>query len=647
MFGLDTPIAKGKRKLTRRVFLLGGMQLAMGGLIGYRLVQLQAWNADDFQELAETNRIGFGLIPPERGLIIDRKGLLLAQNEQEYWVTFVPEETHQKRETLQKVSQIIALSDQEIEEILQKIDQRPSFIPILLKEKVSWDKITKLAVNGPALPGIYSGFGFARYYPQGNSLSHLIGYVGSPSLDEIETNSDLKSLLSHPNFKIGKVGIEKAFDWELRGTPGNKKFEVNSSGRKGKVLASNDPISGKNIQLTLDAKLHEYTQLVLGDEVASVFIMDLEKGDVLVSASKPTFDPNLFSGGISSSDYQRYLENIYSPFFNRPLAGQYAPGSTFKMITLLAALESGLIDEDFTFYCNGSHEITGGVFHCWNPKGHGTVGIKKSLKESCDVFYYRLAEIIGIERIAEMARRFGFGSKPELPIPDLSSGLVPDHKWKEANIGQSWVIGDTMNAAIGQGYVLASTAQIGLMLGRLITNRKIIPRIVISKDGKEEKINEWEPMGISEKNLNLVLEGMVAALNEQKGTAYDARTTDSNFLIAGKTGTSQVRRITAREREAGVTKNSDLPWEQRDHAIFCCYGPIQTPRYVASLIVEHGGSGSRVAAPLGRELIMRTFYDALPPLKAYPAEIRSQIIEMRLNFGINPEPPKSSTNSRA
>ncbi|MYG41832.1 MAG: penicillin-binding protein 2, partial [Rhodobacteraceae bacterium] len=633
--------------LTRRVFLLGGIQLAIGGLIGYRLVELQAWDTDDFQELAETNRIGFGLIPPERGLIVDRKGLLLAQNEQEYWVTFVPEETRHRRETLQKASQIIALSDEEIEDILQEIDQKPSFIPILLKENVTWDKITELSVNGPALPGIYTGFGSVRYYPQGNSLSHLIGYVGSPSLVEIEANSDLKSLLSHPNFKIGKVGIEKAFDLELRGTPGNKKFEVNSSGRKVKVLTSNNPVSGKNIQLTLDAKLQEYTQLVLGNEVASVFIMDLEKGDVLVSASKPTFDPNLFSGGISSSDYQAYLENIYSPFFNRPLAGQYAPGSTFKMITLLAALESGLINENFTFYCNGSYEIADGVFHCWNPKGHGTVGVKKSLKESCDVFYYRLAEIIGIERIAEMARRFGFGSKPELPIPDLSSGLVPDREWKEANIGQGWVVGDTMNAAIGQGFVLASTAQIGLMLARLITNKKVMPRIVISKDGKEENVAEWESMGISEKNLNLVLEGMAAVLNEQKGTAYDARTTDNDFLIAGKTGTSQVRRITVQEREVGVTRNIDLPWEQRDHAIFCCYGPIQKPRYVASLIVEHGGSGSRVAAPIGRELIMRTFYDALPPLRAYPAEIRSQIIEMRLNFGINPEPPKPSANSRA
>ncbi|MYG09527.1 MAG: penicillin-binding protein 2 [Rhodobacteraceae bacterium] len=647
MFGLDTPNAKGKRNLNRRVFLLGGIQLAIGGLISYRLVELQAWDTDDFQELAETNRIGFGLIPPERGLIVDRKGLLLAQNEQEYWVTFVPEETPQKRETLQKVSQIISLSDQEIEEILQKIDQKPSFIPILLKEKVTWDKITELSVNSPALPGIYSGFGSVRHYPQGNSLSHLIGYVGSPSSIEIEANTDFQSLLSYPNFKIGKVGIEKAFDLELRGRPGNNKFEVNSSGRKIKVLASNDSVSGKNIQLTLDAELQEYTQLVLGDEVASVFIMDLEKGDVLVSASKPTFDPNLLSGGISSSDYQAYLENIYSPFFNRPLSGQYAPGSTFKIITLLAALESGLIDEDFTFYCNGSYEIAGGVFHCWNPKGHGTVGVKKSLKESCDVFYYRLAEIIGIERIAEMARRFGFGSKPELPIPDLSSGLVPDHEWKMANIGQGWVVGDTMNAAIGQGFVLASTAQIGLMLARLITNKKVLPRIVISKDGKEERVPEWEPMGISEKNLNLVLEGLVAALNEQKGTAFDARTIDDNFLIAGKTGTSQVRRITAQEREVGVTRNIDLPWEQRDHAIYCCYGPVQKPRYVASLIVEHGGSGSRVAAPIGRELIMRTFYDALPPLRAYPAEIRSQIIEMRLNFGINPEPPKPSANSRA
>ncbi len=647
MFGLDTPIAKGKKKLTRRVFLLGGIQLAIGGAIGYRLVQLQAFDTEDFQQLAETNRIGFGLIPPERGLIADRNGILLAQNEQDYWVTFIPEETQKKRETLEKVSQIIYLSDEEINGILQTIDQKPSFIPILLKEQVTWDQIAELSVNGPALPGIYTGFGSVRYYPHGISLSHLLGYVGTPSTAEIEENRGFESLLVHPNFKIGKIGIEKSFDLELRGTPGSRKFEINSSGRKVKVLESNKPTPGKNIQLTLDARLQDYTQLVFGHEVASAFVMDLEKGDVLVSASTPTFDPNLFAGGISTEDYQSYLDNIYAPFFNRPLAGQYAPGSTFKMITLLAALESGLIDENFTFYCNGAYESGDREFNCWLSGGHGTVGIKKSLKESCDVFYYRLAEIIGIERISQMARKFGFGTKPDLPVSDVSSGLIPDQAWKRTELDANWVIGDTLNSAIGQGFVLASTAQIGVMMARLITNKMVMPRLVKSIDGREEKVREWAAMEVSERNLSLVLEGMEAVLNEQKGTAFDSRTIDKDFLIAGKTGTSQVRKISVQERDEGIKKNFELPWEQRDHSIFCCYGPIQKPKYVVSVIVEHGGSGSEVAAPIGREILMRAYYGQLPPLRAYPPEIRSEIIEMRLNFGIKPQPTKPSEKTQA
>lgn len=647
MFDLDTPIAKGRRKLTRRVFLLGGVQLVIGGAIGYRLVELQAFDTENFQQLAENNRIGFGLIPPERGLIADRNGVLLAQNEREYWVTFVPEETQKKRETLEKVSQIIFLSEKEINEILYAIDQKPSFIPILLKEQVTWDQIAEISVNGPALPGIYAGFGSVRNYPQGNSLSHLLGYVGTPSLEEIEANKGFESLLVHPNFKIGKIGLEKSFDFELRGTPGSRKYEVNSSGRKVKVLDSNAPIHGKNIQLTLDAKLQEYSQLVFGNEVASAFVMDLENGDVLVSASKPTFDPNLFVGGISADDYQSYLDNTYAPFFNRALVGQYAPGSTFKMITLLAALENGLIDEDFTFYCNGSHEIGEREFHCWLSGGHGMVGIKKSLKESCDVFYYRLAEIVGIDKISQMARKFGFGTSPDLPISDVRSGLIPDQEWKRKELDASWVIGDTLNSAIGQGFVLASTAQLALMIARLVTNRMVTPRLIISKDGIEEKVREWTPMGISERNLSLVLEGMEAVINEQKGTAFDSRTIDKDFLIGGKTGTSQVRKITIQEREEGVKKNFELPWEQRDHSIVCCYGPIQKPKYVASVIVEHGGSGSEIAAPIGRELLMRAYYNQLPPLRAYPPEIRSEIIEMRLNFGIKPEPFRPSEQTQA
>ena len=647
MFGLDSPIAKGQRKLTRRVFLLGSIQLAIGGAIGYRLVQLQALDTEGFQQLAENNRIGFDLIPPERGLIADRNGILLAQNEQEYWVTFVPEEAQKKRETLKKVAQIIYLSDDEINEILLTIDQKPAFIPILLKEKVTWEQISELSVNGPALPGIYTGFGSVRYYSHGNSLSHLLGYVGTPSTAEIEEHRGFESLLVHPNFKIGKIGIEKSFDQALRGNPGSRKFEINSSGRKVNVLASNKPTPGQNIQLTLDAKLQDYTQLVIGQEVASAFVMDLEKGDVLVAASKPSFDPNLFAGGISEQDYQSYLDNTYAPFFNRPLAGQYSPGSTFKMITLLAALESGLIDESFTFYCNGAHEVGDRKFNCWNAGGHGTVGINKSLKESCDVFYYRLAEIVGIERISQMARKFGFGSRPDLPLTDVSSGLIPDQAWKRDELGSNWVIGDTLNSAIGQGFVLASTAQIGIMLARLITNRKISPRLVKSIDGREEKVSEWTTMGITEENLNMVLTGMESVMNEQRGTAFASRTIDKNFLIGGKTGTSQVRRISVRERQEGVRKNFELPWEQRDHSIFCCYGPIQKPKYVVSVIVEHGGSGSQVAAPIGREILMRTYYNQLPPLGAYPPEIRSDIIEMRLNYGLKPEPNQPTEETQA
>ena len=612
-----------------------------------RLFQLQILESHVYRDLAEDNRIDVRLLPPRRGIIYDRNGTPIALNSPNYSINIVAEEAGDLAKAFGKLSAIIPMSDRHIMEKIAEIGERPEFLPVTVAENVTWRQVAAVSANSPALPGISADVGTTRFYPFGHEFAHLVGYVGRVSAKDREDAKNEDPLLDLPQFEIGKIGVEKQLDRELRGQSGTRKIEVNVDGRVIRELERTNPQRGTNLQISIDSRLQNYMFARLGSNPASAVLLDLRDGTILASASTPTFDPNPFVTGITQSAFNELNENKFSPFLNRTLQGAYPPGSTFKMVTALAALNQGLIDKDQTFFCNGEFEASGRTFHCWREGGHGNVNLQKSLAESCDVYYYKLGQLVGIEKITEMARRLGLGVRPNLPVPNIKQGLTPTKEWKQLARGASWVIGDTLNAAIGQGFVLASTMQIAIMVARLATSREYEPRLLMSKEGVRVEPSEFKPLALPDEHLDIIRESMFGAINGKKGTAYEARAADESFLIAGKTGTSQVRAITPEERRIGLVKNEDLPWEQRDHALFCGYGPHDNPKFAVSVIVEHGGSGSEAAAPIGRDLLMRAHYGTVPPLEAYPKEFHSKIAKEQKELQLRSTDPSGPERIRA
>ena len=428
-----------------------------------------------------------------------------------------------------------------------------------------------------------------------------------------------------PRFQIGKVGVETKLEPLLRGKAGAKRVEVNAAGRVMRELDRQEGTRGSDVQLTVDAALQGYVQARLSKESASAVIIDCDTGDLLACASAPSFDPNLFVRGISQADYGALTGNKYRPLASKTVQGLYPPGSTFKMITAMAALEAGLIGPDETAYCPGHLTVSGRRFHCWKRAGHGWVDLQDSLKKSCDVYYYDLAIKVGIEKISAMARRFGLGVRYDVPMSAVAEGLAPTMAWKQTFHGQPWRVGDTVNSSIGQGFLLASPLQLAVMSARIATGRSVTPRLVKSIDGVEQPSGGGESIGVNENNLRKMRRAMYAVVNDRRGTAYRSRIIDEEMRMAGKTGTSQVRNITAAERRAGVIRNEDLPWERRDHALFVNFAPFDKPKIAVSVIVEHGGGGSKAAAPIARDITLQALYGGPPPLEAYPAKDREQI----------------------
>ncbi|MGR3491130.1 MAG: penicillin-binding protein 2, partial [Shimia sp.] len=452
-------------------------------------------------------------------------------------------------------------------------------------------------------------------------------------------------LLQIPRFQIGKTGVERAWERPLRGAAGTARMEVNASGRVMRQLDREESTAGNDLTLTIDADLQNYTQARLAGESASCVVIDCETGDILALGSAPAYDPNLFVRGISVSDYNALLNDKYRPLATKATQGAYPPGSTFKMITALAALEDGVVTPNETVRCNGWVEVSGNRFHCWKRGGHGNVALNKSLVESCDVYYYDIAQRVGIDKIAAMARRFGLGEKFDLPLNAVNSGLAPDRDWKQRERGQSWRIGDTVNASIGQGYVLASPLQLAVMTARLATGRSVTPRLVRRVNGVAQPSGAGEDMGINENMLRLIREAMFDTSNERRGTAFASRIVAEDFRMAGKTGTTQVRRITREEREQGITRNEDRKWEFRDHALFVNYAPYDNPKIAVACVVEHGGSGGRIAAPIARDITLQALYGGTPPLDAYPSNLHDQMarqqVELaeRASVALSPDQP--------
>lgn len=589
------------RLYARRAVLLGGFQAIVLTTLMGRMYYLGVVESGQYKVLAEENRVSLRLIAPERGEIVDRMGRRIATNRKDFRVFLIPEEAVDTESTLASLGEIIDLSEGSLRRIRRQIRRQRGFLPVTVAENLSWKEFARINVQSVKLPGVQPDAGETRFYPDGSLASQVVGYVGP--VDENEINQD--PVLQLPGFKVGKSGLERSFESGLRGQAGSRRVEVNAFGRVIRELTRQEGRAGDAIVLTLDLELQRYVVGLLGEESAAAIVMDIETGDILVKASTPSFNPNDFNLGISRENWNALIKDPRKPLVNKCLQGQYPPGSTFKMVVALAALEAGVISPGDEVTCTGEYEFGDRIFHCWKKQGHGSLALVDSIAQSCDIYFYELAQKVGIERIAAMARRFGFGQTHDVGIPGQADGLVPTKGWKLAISGEPWRIGETLNVAIGQGALLATPLQMAIMVARLAGGKAVIPRLVHSVGGEPTGIPEFENIGIRRSHMRLIQSGMEKVL-EFQGTAFASRLVGDGLSMAGKTGTSQVRRITKAEREAGLKTLKNRPWRERDHALFLAYGPTRNPRYALSLIIEHGGGGSSVAAPLARDIMRRT-----------------------------------------
>ena len=591
------------KSFSRRALLLGGgKSLLLGALVG-RMYYLQVVESDRYTMLAEDNRINMRLLPPPRGRIVDRFGVPLAVNLQNYRLVLVREQTRGVEDTLDALSEIVEISDKDRLRILRETSRKRAFVPVTVRDNLTWSEVSRIEVNAPDLPGVTIDVGQTRHYPAGNTASQVLGYVAAVSESELTGDP----LLEVPGFRIGKNGIERRYDLELRGAAGASQFEVNAVGRVIRELSRDEGEPGRELVLTLDAALQNYAhQRLMGERAAAAVVMDIERGDVLALASVPSYDPNPFSLGMTAKQWSELINDPLRPLNNRAVTGLYAPGSTYKMIVALAALEAG-IGPGHRVYCPGFMRLGNARFHCWKKHGHGWMDMRNGIKQSCDVYFYEVARRAGIDRISAMSRRFGLGAEVGIDLYGEKGGMIPTRDWKLATFGEPWQGGETLVTAIGQGFVLSTPLQLAVMTARLASGKAVTPRLVRGfKDAlaEGETVPAFEPMGLPEPHLRVIRDAMDATVNERRGTAYGKRITEEGWEMAGKTGTSQVRRITMAERLAGVTKNEDLPWRRRDHALFVCYAPVHAPRYCAAVIVEHGGGGSKTAAPIAKDIML-------------------------------------------
>ena len=599
--------ADRQRQFSRRAAILTGGKFALLSALVGRMYYLQVVESDRFQMLADENRINLRLLAPSRGQIVDRFGVPLAINQQNYQVLVKSENTPDISATLDQLGRLIPISPEERERILDEISRKKKFIPVLVREFLDWHDVARIEVNAPDLPGVIIDVGDRRFYPKGEVASHILGYVGAAAAEHLTGDP----LLELPGFRIGRSGVERTFDLALRGRAGSSQLEVNAVGRVIRELGRREGQTGQTLVLTVDTELQQSAMRALGEQSGSVVVLDVNTGATMVQASTPSFDPNNFTDGLSETEWRTLADDERAPLRNKAIAGEYAPGSTFKMMVALAALEAGVIDENTSFFCRGSLILGDGKFHCWKRQGHGHTVLGKGIQQSCDVYFYEVARRVGIDRIADMARRFGLGENVDLDIPGSRPGLIPTRAWKRAIIGQPWVQGETLISAIGQGFVLATPLQLATMTARLANGGKAVTPFIardVMADNKLGGRPDTPPpdMDLNAYHAELIRQAMVAVTTSRRGTAYRARIMVPGMSMAGKTGTSQVRRITRAEREAGIIKNEQLPWKRRDHALFVGYAPIEQPRYSVAVVVEHGGGGSKVAAPIARDILTET-----------------------------------------
>lgn len=588
----------GKGKvLIRRSLIMALIKFLLLMVIIARLYYLQVYQADRYKTLADENRISTRLLVPPRGIIFDRNGVTIASNQQNFQALIVAEQAPNVQETLDAFKKIMPLSEAEEERIKKDLKRNRSFVPIKIRDNLSWEEVSRIQLNAPDLPGIVIDEGLTRYYPFGAGMAHILGYVSSVSDKDVKDDP----LLEVPGFKIGKSGIEKYLEKALRGESGNLKLEVNAYGRIMKEIERVDGIPGKDVQLTIDSRLQQKAFELFGEESGAAVLLDVHTGEILAFVSAPSFDPNMMTQGLSTEDWNALLHNERNPLTDKAISGQYSPGSTFKMIVALAALEAGVIKPETRTYCAGKMFLGNHAFHCWKKEGHGHLNVVEALQHSCDIFFYETAQKLGIEKIADMARRFGLGSKINIGLENEKAGLIPDKEWKLRRFGEPWQQGESLISGIGQGYILTTPLQLATMTARLVNGGyEIKPTFLKVSDGEKSKIRKID---VSPTNLELIKEGMYAVVNKPGGTAWRSQFDYHGQRMGGKTGTTQVRRITMKERREGIKKESELPWRLRNHALFVGYAPHDNPKYAVAVLVEHGGGGSSVAAPLAGKIL--------------------------------------------
>ncbi len=592
----------------RRALIVAGGELFLFSILAGRLYQLQILESDKYKKLSERNSVRIKLITPPRGIIKDRFNVEMAINVNSYGIQMIPEEVTARglsvEEILNRISQLIPLTDKEKEKVLNNIKKKRAFFPVFIKNNLGWEEMAKLQVKNLDFTGVYVEEGKRRFYPYNEVAAHVIGYVSDVSEQELKEDPD--PVLQLPDFKTGKAGVEKLMDKQLRGSAGETMQIVNSVGRVIETLDDKrkKTTPGQNIVLTIDKRLQEYALNRIKEESASAIIMDIYNGDILMMISVPTYNPNIFlSEDKSAEEFNKLLNNPRHPFINKAIEGLYAPGSTFKMMTALAALHEGKIKTSTKINCTGHMDYGDGRYHCWKTSGHGLLDLEQSLQHSCDIFYYTIATKLPMDSIQEMAYKFGFGDYTGIELANEKKGQVPSVDWKRNYKSENWYTGDTITASIGQGYTLVTPIQLAVMTSRIANGGFAVkPRIL-----KGEFENVFFPqMNIDANYLNIIKKGMFSVVNKPNGTGKTASFNYNGKQMAGKTGTTQVRRISREERLTGVIKQDDLPWKYRNHALFVGYAPYKNPRYAISVVVEHGKSGSGTAAPIARDLMMKT-----------------------------------------
>tara|TARA_B100001123_G_scaffold240095_1_gene268588 strand:- start:3197 stop:5068 length:1872 start_codon:yes stop_codon:yes gene_type:complete len=604
------------------MFILSSIKIAVFVSIIVRLFYLQISENIKWRSLSDKNRLREWKIAPQRGIIEDYFGKKIAKNTQVFQLHMIPEDVPNLEELFFRLSRIIDFNEGKKRNLIKRLKKRKPWEPIIVSDNLSWSEFSRLNLFLHEIQGIKPVVSVARKYLEDGSSSHIIGYVSDTSVKDLE-NSELLREINVPGLKTGKNGLEKSLNEAMIGKPGLQRFEVNAYGKRIKELKLIQGTPGKNFRTTIDQEVQIFTNKLMKDVSGSVCVMDIYTGDIVCMVSSPTYDPNQFVHGISSEYWQTLISDKKKPLINKAMAGLYPPGSTIKPLVAFSALENDVISTKLTIQCTGSIELYGQKYHCWKDKGHGFMNLRNAIKQSCDIYFYEVARRLGIDRLSVTSKQFGLGKRVFENFYEERSGIVPDTKWKLKNIGKGWVLGETLISGIGQGYFQSTPIQLCLMMAQLANGGYAIKsRIVDDKYAIQPTIDAWREEFTSkssnldflnskikklyrnQENIKFVLDAMYGATNEPMGTSYRSRLTKSEYIYAGKTGTSQIRRITAEERELEL-KQKDLPYERRDHALFVAFAPYKKPRYAISIIIEHGGTGSSAAAPIAKKVIKK------------------------------------------